>query len=387
MRVLHVITGLNLGGAEVMLHRLLQASARVDGAQEVVSLTDLGPVAERIKQLGIPTLAVGMRRAPTPARLMELTRLIRAFQPDVVQTWMYHADLLGGLCARAAGRAPIAWGIHNNALDPGSSRRTTYWTVAACARLSRSLPDRIVCVSRAARDLHVAKGYDAGKMVVIPNGFDLEQFRPDQGEREALRTELGVEPSQLLVGLIARVDPQKDHLTFIRAAALLARRRREARFLLCGEGTAATSGALADAIAEAGLADRFHLLGRREDVRRVLNALDLCTLCSTSEAFPLVLGEAMACGLPCVATEVGDCAYLLGDAGRVVPPRDPAALARGWEELLALGAAGRRRLGLAARARIEAGFGISRIAALYLELYRGLAASHPGRPLAGAPTG
>jgi glycosyltransferase involved in cell wall biosynthesis len=281
MRVLHVITGLNLGGAEVMLQRLLEASDREDLTQEVVSLTDLGVMAEAIRRLGVGVHALGMTRVPSAPKLVRLARLVARFRPDVVQTWMYHADLLGGVAARHAGAPRVCWGIHNNALD-AKTHRTTRWTVALCARLSRRIPDRIVCVSSASRDLHVRAGYAADKFVLMPNGFDLTRFRPDPDIRREVRRELGLHEDSIVVGLVARIDPQKDHTGFIRAAALLARRRPDTRFLLCGDGTTHDNRELVDAIARERLQDRFLLLGRRTDVNRIMTALDIGTLSSTS---------------------------------------------------------------------------------------------------------
>jgi glycosyltransferase involved in cell wall biosynthesis len=379
-RIMHVVTGLGLGGAEVMLERLLQASDPAALSHEVVSLTDLGVVGERIQRLGIRTHALGMTRAPSPAKVLRLARLIRRFDPDVVQTWMYHADLFGGIAARLAGGARIVWGIHNSTLDPVATRRTTHWIVGLCARLSRWLPDAIVSVSRAARELHVAAGYDPRKFTVIPNGFDLARFRPDPAQRREVRDALGLSEAEVVIGLVARTEPQKDHPNFVRAAAILAGRHPEVRFLLCGTGATPDNRELLAAIEGARLLDRFILLGRREDAPRVMNALDVGTLSSAwGEAFPLAIGEAMACGVACVVTELGDCAHLVGDTGWTVPPRDPEALARAWEESVALGPEGRRRRGAAARERIATNFDLPRIAGQYAALYRRLL-EDPGMP-------
>jgi glycosyltransferase involved in cell wall biosynthesis len=372
----HVITGpLGTGGAEVMLHALIQASDPERTWHEVISLTDLGCVADRIRELGVRTRPLGMSRnrfrIPNPVKVLRLAGLIRELRPHVVQTWLYHADLIGGVAARLAGGCRVFWGIHNSTLDATHTRRTTRWTVAVCARLSRAVPDGVVSVSRAARDLHVAAGYDARKFTVIPNGFDLARFRPDPGARHAARAELGLPEEAVVVGLVARLDPQKDHRNFIRAAALLASRRPHARFLLCGEGAAPGNGELVREIAEHGLLDRFLLLGRRSDVPRIMNALDVGTLSSAfGEAFPLAIGEAMACGVPCVVTDLGDSAYLVGDTGRVVPPRDPGALARAWEALVDAGPEGRHALGRAARDRVADRFGLPRVVDAYAQLYR-----------------
>jgi glycosyltransferase involved in cell wall biosynthesis len=387
VRVLHVITALESGGAETMLHDVVRASASEDLSPEVVSLMDLGTVGARIRALGVRTHALGMRRLPGPLDLLRLVRIVRGFRPDVVQTWMYHADLLGGVAARLAGvGARIFWGIQNSTLDPATSRRTTRLTVALCARLSHRIPDGIVSVSRVARDVHVRLGYAAEKFVYIPNGVDLALFHPDPDARRAVRRELGLDRSAVVIALSARFDPQKDHASFVRAAALLARRRPEVRFLLCGDGTTVENRDLAGPLAESGVADRFLLLGRRHDVPRVMSAIDVGTLSSAyGEALPLAIAEAMACGAPCVVTDVGDCADLVGDTGRVVPPRDPEALARAWDAVVSLGEDGRRRLGLAARARIGARFGLPYIVREYAGLYRRALASAAPPSRAGAP--
>lgn len=378
MRILHIITDLNLGGAETMLHRLLRAFARQETSHEVVSLTDLGVVAERIHQLGITPRALGMSRVPNPTKVLRLAQLIAETRPDVVQTWMYHADLIGGIAAKLADRSKVVWGIHNNTLDPQKTHRTTRWTVAACARLSHRVPDCIVAVSRAARALHVAAGYSTQNFIWIPNGFDTNEFRPDAESRLETRRQLGADERDVLIGLIARVDPQKDHSNFIRAAGLLSKRQPHVRYVLCGAGATPENRELVRMMEQHRIVDRSMLLGARDDIARVANAIDIGTLSSKGEAFPLVIGEVMACGVPCVVTDVGDCAYLVHDTGRVVPPRAPEALARAWEELVVLGPEARRGIGLAARRRIEEHFGIREIAARYLETYR--------RVLGGAPT-
>jgi glycosyltransferase involved in cell wall biosynthesis len=371
MRVLHVITSFGLGGAQTMLQRLVEATRQAGVDQEAVALTASGPVADAIEALGVRTHALDVRRLPGPRALLRLAELVRRFEPEVVQTWMYHADLLGGLAARAAGAPRVVWGIHNNTLDE-RTRRTTRWTVALCARLSRWVPDAIVSVSHAGARLHAGLGYDGRRMQVIANGFDVERFRPDPVLRASLRAELGIGGSEPVIGLAARLDPQKDHPTFLRAAALLAGRRPGVRFLLCGAGITADSAELGRAIRAEGLGPRVVLLGPRTDMPRVYNGLDVATLSSKGEAFPLAIGEAMACGVPCVVTDVGDCAEVVGDTGRVVRPSDPAALAQAWDAMLALPPESLRGLGSAARRRVESRYAMPAVARAYLALYHRL---------------
>lgn len=375
-RLVHVITGLELGGAEVMLCELLRAIDPDRFRSAVVSLSAPGPLEPRIRALGVPVESLGLAAGrPSPAGFLRLARRVRALRPDLVQTWMYHADLLGGLAARLATRAPVVWSLHNSNLDRRSTRFSTRATVWACARLSHRVPARILSCSEVSARLHRGLGYAAGRMLVIPNGFDMDTYRPDPGHYAAVRTELGLPPDALLVGLAARWHPQKDHPNFIAAAARVARERPGVWFVLAGTGITASNTELAALVAASGAADRFRLLGARSDMPRLNAALDLAVTASAyGEAFPLVIGEAMACGVPGVVTDVGDSALLVGDAGRVVPPRDPTALAAAIAGLLALSARSRQALGAAARARIAANYALPVIAGRYQSLYDSLLA-------------
>ena len=371
IRVTHVINGLGVGGAETMLYRLLSASDRARFHHRVISLTDVGAIGKRMAALGLPVEALGMRRGLGDLAVpLRLARNLSRGSPSLVQTWMYHADLVGGLAARLAGSGPVIWNIRQSTLEPGLSKRTTIWTRRLCARLSRLVPQRIVCCSQVARDVHVRLGYAADKFVVIPNGFDLDEFRPDTAARQAVREELGIAPEMALVGGVGRWDPQKDYRTFVAAAARLAAEAPESRFLLCGEGLVWDNALLSGWIARAGLADRFVLLGHRDDIARVTAALDIAGSSSAyGEGFPNVVAEAMACAVPCAVTEVGDSAMLVAATGRTVPPAEPDALAGAWKELLDLGPEGRASLGAAARARIARDFSLASVVARYERLY------------------
>jgi glycosyltransferase involved in cell wall biosynthesis len=373
IRVTHVIAGLELGGAEMMLCKLLAGIDRARFEPTVISLSTLGALAPRIAALGVPVSALNMPRGRLRARpLARLARGLAARRPRVVHTWMYHADLLGGALARATGDAKVIWGVRGS-LDERLSKRTSLMTARACALTSRVLPDRIVSCSQRLAQLHVELGYDPRRMMVIPNGFDLSWFRPDRQLRTRTRERLGVAADELLVGTVARFDPQKDHRTFVRAAGEIARGRGDVRFALCGPGVDAANGELEGWIVEAGIAGRCSLLGAVQDTRGVLNALDVL-VCSSAfgEGFPNVLGEAMACGVPCVTTDVGDAAAIVADTGRVVGISDWRALAGEILAVLSLPAGERHALGALARARVQEHFALAavtrRFEALYLEL-------------------
>jgi glycosyltransferase involved in cell wall biosynthesis len=373
LRVTHVIAGLELGGAEMMLYKLLSSLDRARFDPAVISLSTPGPLAARIAALGVPVSALEMPRGRVQLRALgRLARSLQARRPEVVHTWMYHADLLGGALARATGDARVIWGVRGS-LDERLSKRSSLLTARACALTSRWLPDRIVSCSQRLAELHVQLGYDPGRMMVIPNGFDLSWFKPERQLRERTREQLGVAAGELLVGTVARFDPQKDHRTFVRAAGEIARVRADVSFAMCGPGVDAANAQLTSWIAEAGIAGRCKLLGSVQDTRAVLNALDVL-VCSSAfgEGFPNVLGEAMACGVSCITTDVGDAAAIVAGTGRVVGTSDWRALAREIAAVLSLPAAERLVLGELARARVREHFALAdvtrRFEALYLEL-------------------
>ncbi|MCC6146720.1 MAG: glycosyltransferase [Anaerolineaceae bacterium] len=374
IRVAHIITDLDTGGAELALARLLPAMEQEQFQQIVISLTAPGPVAEQLTGCNIPVYSLKMRVGfPNPFSVLQLRRTLQAFQPHLVQTWMYHADLAGGLAARMANRTPVLWGIRNSVLVPGASKRRTIWIVRLLARLSHWLPVRIVSCSEAARLVHIHLGYQADKFVVIPNGFDLDKFRPDPSARLEVRQELNLSPKTELVGFFARFDPQKDHHNFIRAARLLLEKRPGIHFLLCGTGVTEQNPSLTAWIEETDQRHCFHLLGRREDMPRLTAALDIAVSASSGEAFPNVIGEAMACGVPCVGTAVGDSVTIIGNTGQTVPPHNPRALARAQQEILELSKGERHSLGMAARQRVEENYSLAVMVSRYQQLYRAAA--------------
>jgi glycosyltransferase involved in cell wall biosynthesis len=276
-------------------------------------------------------------------------------------------------------RAQVVWGLHNSTLDRRHTRLLTRLIARINAGLSRFVPARIVSCSRTATDLHARLGYDATRFVVIPNGFDTEVFRPDPAQRDAVRRELGLPASATLIGTVARFDPQKDHQNLIAAAAIAAEEHDNLHLVLVGKGCDTHNAELRAWIGQAGLEQRCHLLGLRQDIPRLNAALDLAVTASAyGEAFPLAVGEAMCCGVPCVVTDVGDAALIVGDTGRVVPPRDAPALGRAITALLSLDGQRRDALGLAARERIVAEYSLPAIAARYQSLYRGLLETRAG---------
>src|SRR5215471_6042896 len=303
IRVLHVITGLGTGGAEMMLVKLL--SARQQGGIEaaVVSLTGRdGIVGERLHALGVAVEALEMTRSPLSLfRLSRLVSSARRFRPHLVQGWMYHGNLAASAVGSlTTGPIPVLWNIRQTLYQLSDERWLTRAVIRVGAALSRR-PSVILYNSALGAAQHEAIGYDGTKRVVIPNGFDCDQFRPSADARRDLRAELGLAPDTTLVGLVARFHPMKGHAVFLQAASLLARKHAALRFVLAGRGVTGGQPALARLIEELRLGDRMFLLGERSDIPRITAALDVaCSSSLWSEGFSNAIGEAMACGVPCV---------------------------------------------------------------------------------------
>ncbi|MEP6775575.1 MAG: glycosyltransferase, partial [Chloroflexota bacterium] len=314
---------------------------------------------------------LGMQRGRlTPQHIGQLYRLLKRESPDILQTWMYHANLIGVIAGRLARVPHILWNLRCSDCVVGASR-STVWTFKLCARLSR-WPNVIIANSVAGRRFHASRGYHARRWVVLPNGFDLDHFKPDDQARCAVRAELQLASDALLVGLVGRYDPPKDHANFLRAAMLLSERHPEVHFLLAGRGVVPDNSALMEVVGSHSVRERLHLLGERSDMPAIMAALDVLVSSSSSEGFPNVIGEAMCCGVPCVVTDVGDSARLVGDCGVVVPPHDPEAIAGALEALLGSETSARRSLGMAARRRMAEQYNLPVIVRGYEGLYTSL---------------
>ena len=381
LKVLHIITGLGGGGAEMMLLKLLTQFYRDGGPEgEVLCLSGSGPLEPSIAALGVSVTNLGMSAGLGAfLKYARLQAAITKSKPDIIQTWMYHANLMGGLTRLWHSRTPLIWGLRQSNLDRAHSKKRTILVAHAGAWLSRRLPERIVCVSDSARDVHVAMGYDAAKLLVIPNGFDSDKFRPDSAARAEVRAELGINENTPVVGLIARFDPQKDHGTFFEASRVVRERHPDAVFVLCGERIEGTNEALNKMIRKVGLEENVRLLGRRDDIARITAALDVAVSSSAfGEGFSNALGEALSCGVPAVATDVGESRSIVGDAGLVVLPEDALALGSAIGELIALDPHARRRLGTLGREHMSRHYGIAAIAGRYECLYEEILGARGG---------
>jgi glycosyltransferase involved in cell wall biosynthesis len=284
---------------------------------------------------------------------------------------MYHGNLAAMAVASRA-RLPVVWGVRQSLGSGPRDKWLTRRIIGAGALISKRAA-LIVYNSNPAREQHERRGYASDRGVVVLNGFDTNEFRPDSTRAKVARSELLIGTDVLAIGHVARFHPVKDHATFLHAAARVRDKFPTAVFVLVGEGVDASNRELTKLIDGLGLAGSVRLLGRRDDVPRLLAAFDVVALTSTGESFPNAVGEAMSCGVPCVSTAVGEVAELIGDTGEVVPPSDSEAVAMAVGRLLSLAPAARRALGARARQRIIDRFSIGEVARRYADLLHSVA--------------
>ena len=326
MKVLHIITGLNEGGAEGVLYRLVTHD--VENRHYVISMTGLGVFGPRLQECAVPVYSLDMSRGRVSLQgLIRLRGIIKNIEPDLVQTWLYHADLVGGLVARFSGVKSIFWGVRSSDayLLQRSPKR---WILWCCAKLSWHIPHKIVYASYAGERVHRNIGYSESKSVVIANGVDATAFRPDPSAGAKKRALWQIPVGLTVIGMFARWDPLKAHDNLFSALHQLSRGVEQAWVcVLIGENMTRTNPDLVELVRTNDLCSRVMLLGSEKDICSAMNAIDIHVLSSKSEGFPNVLVEAMACGIPCVGTDVGDVRSIIEDTGWVVPSADPVALA------------------------------------------------------------
>lgn len=370
-RILHVITDLEAGGAETMLVKVLE-QMRSHADILVISLMSGGALVERVQALGIPLVMLGLPQGglPTPGSLLRLIQTSRTFRPTVVQGWMYHGNLVAWLIAVLMGRqVRLFWNIRQTLYNLAFEKRLTRLVIRLCQYLSRR-PAKILYNSETSARQHEAIGYPRSLTEIIPNGFDLTVFRQDTGAGAAARQALGIPDGVPVVLHVSRYHPMKDQKTLLEAARLVLATHPAAHFVLVGRGLTPGNPDLAAALTTAALTERVHLIGPRQDIPQILTAGDMLVSSSAwGEAFPNVIGEAMASGLPCVVTDVGESGTILGPCGIIVPPGDPSALAEGILALLQKTPEERAALGAAARHRVQENFEIGQVSRQYMALY------------------
>ena len=368
-KILHIITGLNVGGAERFLHVLLAGGLATHCENRVISLSDMGEYGSKLEALGVPVTCLGMLSGrPSIQAIRVLRRSLREFQPDIIQGWMYHGNLVASLAAKLSpGKPLVVWNVRHSLYDLEAEKRGTQWVIRLSKWISRQ-PRHILYNSHLSRQQHQNFGFRPANGAVIPNGFDTRQWKPGAEARQFTREMLGLDETDVLLGFVARYHPMKDVPTFLQAMGLLMPKDARLHCVMVGRDIGPDNANLAPYFAELPM-DRIHILGQRDDVPRLMPGFDVFCLSSNSEAFPNVLGEAMACGVPCVSTEVGDSGHVVGDTGTIVSASYPEALADALGSIISMNAASRQAKGEAARHRIVEKFDLPKIIKRYIDLY------------------
>jgi len=368
-RVVHVITGLDVGGAERSLFNLLQSGLQEHWDNHVVSLSGAGHYGPELERLNIPVFTIGMREGTGLwAAQRRLTEIVRSLRPNVIQGWMYHGNLAASLAGAVAARgAAVSWNIRQSLDGLEREKRATRLTIQLLRWFSAS-PRAIIYNSYRSREQHEARGYAVRPAIVIPNGFDTQKWRPDPTIRAEGRERLALRPDDVALGFVGRFHPIKDVPTFLRSCDIALDAVPALQVVMAGEGLDGQNQEIVSAIAPEKRA-RFHLLGRQGDVEKILPALDIFLSTSRNEGFPNVIGEAMASGLPCIATDVGDCARLLDGMGKIAPVGDVPRLADAVCEMANADLASRVKIGKASRDRIVTAYSIEATVDAYAKLY------------------
>lgn len=368
IRVVHIITDLCAGGAQMMLYKLLTLSDRTLFDPVVISLMDKGRLGDRIAALNIPVYAINISpQKPSIAAISRFISTVRQLQPDLLQGWLSHGNIAAQLASIFLFK-PVLWNVRHLALSKLDAKTATIKISQLLAYLSY-LPNKIIYNSKLGAYQHEQIGYRSSKTKIIPNGFDTKVLTPSLEARSKIRAELNVATDTFIISLFGRYDPVKDHPNFLKAAKLLLNTYPETHFLLAGEEIDDRNKVLCELIASLNLSKHVHLLGVRQDIPYLTAAIDIATSASITEGFANVIGEAMACGVPCVVTDVGDSAWIVGETGIVIRPKDAEALCKAWSELIEIGAEARYKLGVKARQRIEENYSLAAIVRQYEQLY------------------
>lgn len=378
LRIAFVTSGLGVGGAETSLITLARGLQERGFATLVLSLRDDGPMGAELRRQGVTVVGCGMHCNPFRGWHTAVFEL-RSFAPELVQGWMYHGNLFASLlCRRVAPTPPAVWGVRHHPLQMRDESISTRAAIRA-ARVMKPHPALVIFNSEAGRSSHAALGFARHPSLVIPNGIDTKRFRPSGKSRSEWRMRWGFGDREFVVGWVARFHPTKDAVTFLRVCRLLVERHEDVRIVMAGTGIDAPNAALATLLDANALKARVRLLGPVDGVESLYPALDLLLLTSRTEALPNVLLEAMASGVPCVATDVGDCAQLIADTRCIAPVGDVARIADAVTRFVSMSPSERAACGDAAMHRMHEGYDAERSIGRYVDAYRSVASPRATR--------
>jgi glycosyltransferase involved in cell wall biosynthesis len=357
IRILFLLNSLQHGGAERQLVNLLYGLDRRRFRSTVVTYYRGGTWEERVRQMpGVELHCLGLKnRFDLAGMIFSLLRIIRKTKPDILYGILGDACTLALIHGRVFGRRKVIWGLRSTNVDSSQYSLSSGWVYRINAYLSKWV-DRIIANSLTGSKYHVDRGYARDRIVVICNGIDTEHFSPQPEKGADLRRTWGFGHDTPLIGRVGRLDPMKDYPTFLKAATILTGRRPDARFVIAGGGSGQMLNDLKALSASLGLGERVLWLGPREDLPAIYSTCTFTSSSSFGEGFPNVVAESLACEVPCIATDVGDSARVVGPGGIIVPAENPAALAEAWEEILSLPQEKRRQMGQEGRKHIVRNF-------------------------------
>ena len=369
-KVLHIITGLNVGGAERALYNILRGGVRHSCETVVLSLRDDGLYGPLIRKLGVPVLSLDLAKQPLPNKKhLDFFRCIREHRPSIIQGWMEHGNLAATLASGFATPQPrLFWNIRQTL----GGLQGKKWTTRQIIRINRSLsnkPDAIIFNSSRAIEEYATFGFNTTTATLIPNGFDTTAFTPCSREAERNGIQRSRKHEQITIGHVGRFAPMKNQVQLLRSVQNLMRQDRRIQVVMVGEGLDDRNTTITEEI-DPDLRPRIFLHGRRSDVELFYPVFDFFVLSSVyGEGFPNVIGEAMASGVPCVATDVGDCSEIIADTGIVVEPNNQQSLQQAIKDMASLGVDKRAALGRKARERVRTHYDLKKVSEFYERLY------------------
>ena len=369
MRILHVINGLDDGGAEGVLYRICKYDK--EHQHIVVSMQGFGKYGALLRSQGNEVRVLNISRLKTlPKAILEFRQILKETKPDLIQTWMYHANIFAGILTKIFYyKKPVFWNIRCTIMKLGEAGLGTYLLTYLGSLLSYFIPDSIIVCANSIKSDHKQIGYKSSKIKIIENGFDLEYFKPPQ---KSQNINTNFDARVLIVGVLGRFHPQKNHELAIKASSLAIRKGINVKLYLAGSGVTADEPVLKNLISKHSMKNFTRLFGALKDVRIFFNEIDVLLLPSQfGEGFPNVLAEAMASGIPCIATSIGDSKKIIGQSGWVVPNQKPKEIVSAFEEIIEMKKNNSWiKIKKTARKQIEKNFSISKMITSYSKCWK-----------------
>jgi glycosyltransferase involved in cell wall biosynthesis len=324
VKIIHIITGLGDGGAEHILYKI----CRYDHLNEhiVISLKRFGKYFKLLNKLDVKVYSLNINIFSI-FQFFKLIKILRLLKPDLVQTWLVHGDFVGSIAAKLAGIQNIVWNVRYSNLERKNTKFTTFVLVKILAKLSHIIPKSVIVVSKSTKFFCINFGYNKKKLCLISNGYDLNILKPLSNQKLYFQKKLKIKKNVPIIGLVARYHPVKDHFNLLQALSIMKSKNINFYCVLVGSNINNSNVKLISEIKRLKLSNFIKLIETNNNIVQVMNGLNIKILCSKREGFPNVVAEAMACGTPCIVTDVGDAALIVGKTGWIIPPNNPIKLA------------------------------------------------------------